>query len=86
MNRTKHSHNHNNKRTITTAQSGAVGPKGDTGAAGAPGAQGPKGDTGANGAVGPAGPKGDTGANGAQGMFYFVLLLVCRLLWEFPSC
>lgn len=39
----------------------ALGPKGDTGAAGP---QGPKGDT---GATGPQGPKGDTGAAGPQG-------------------
>ena len=46
---------------------GAQGPKGDTGATGATGAQGPKGDTGATGATGAQGPKGDTGATGAQG-------------------
>lgn len=44
-----------------------VGPKGDTGDAGATGPQGPKGDTGDTGATGPAGPKGDTGDTGPQG-------------------
>ncbi|MEP2281431.1 hypothetical protein, partial [Maribacter sp.] len=43
---------------------GAVGPKGDTGA---PGATGPKGDTGDTGATGPKGDTGDTGATGPKG-------------------
>ena len=47
-----------------------VGPKGETGAAGAPGlngAMGPQGPTGIAGAVGPQGPTGATGAAGPQG-------------------
>ena len=46
---------------------GAQGPKGDTGAPGAPGAKGDKGDTGAPGAPGAKGDKGDTGATGPMG-------------------
>ena len=45
-------------------ETGAQGPKGDTGATGA---QGPKGDTGATGATGPKGETGDTGAQGPKG-------------------
>ena len=43
---------------------GATGPKGDTGATGATGPKGDKGDT---GATGPKGDKGATGATGPQG-------------------
>ena len=50
--------------TIPRGNSGAQGPKGDTGARGA---QGPKGETRDIGPQGPAGEKGDTGAQGPQG-------------------
>jgi hypothetical protein len=54
-------------------ETGAAGPKGDTGADGAKGNQGDtgaagaKGDKGDTGETGAAGPKGDTGAAGAKG-------------------
>ena len=51
----------NFKFTIPRGNTGAQGPKGDTGATGP---QGPKGD---KGATGSQGPKGDTGATGPQG-------------------
>ena len=47
---------------LNEGDTGAQGPKGDTGAQGT---QGPKGDTGAQGTQG---PKGDTGAQGTQGL------------------
>lgn len=50
--------------TIPRGNTGAQGPKGDTGATGA---QGPKGDTGARGAQGPKGETGDTGPQGPKG-------------------
>ena len=49
---------------LNEGDTGAQGPKGDTGAQGT---QGPKGDTGAQGTQGTQGPKGDTGAQGTQG-------------------
>jgi hypothetical protein len=55
------------QKKLNAVGTGAQGPKGDTGAAGADGAQGPKGDTGAAGADGAQGPKGDTGPAGADG-------------------
>ena len=64
------------KITIPRGDTGAQGPKGETGAKGDTGAQGPKGETGATGATGATGPqgspgeqgpKGDTGATGPQG-------------------
>ncbi len=48
-------------------QTGATGPKGDTGAVGATGPKGDTGATGPKGATGAAGPKGDTGAVGEAG-------------------
>jgi hypothetical protein len=55
--------------TLVAAQ-GAVGPKGDPGAAGAQGTKGDAGPTGPQGPAGdtgPAGPKGEIGATGPQG-------------------
>lgn len=50
--------------TIPRGNTGAQGPKGDTGATGPQGEQGPAGEQGPTGAQG---PKGDPGATGSQG-------------------
>ena len=50
------------------SNSGLVGAKGDTGAAGAAGSAGAKGDKGDTGAAGSAGAKGDKGDTGARGI------------------
>ena len=49
------------KLGIPRGDTGAQGPKGDTGAVGAAGAQGPKGDKGDPGAAGAQGPAGAAG-------------------------